>query len=111
MTTTLKTDAAWQPVVSSENIPEGEIHAATFGDKRVAVYNVNGTFYATDNICTHAFALLSDGLLADCAVECPLHNARFDVRTGAALSSPAERALECYSVRLNGDIVEILLPD
>jgi nitrite reductase/ring-hydroxylating ferredoxin subunit len=111
MTTSIKNDAAWQPVVSSEHIPEGEIHAATFGDRQVAVYNVNGTFYATDNICTHAFALLSDGLLADCAVECPLHNARFDVRTGAALSSPAERALECYAVRLNGDIVEILLPD
>ena len=111
MTASLKNVASWQPIVSSENIPEGEIHAATFDEKQIAVYNVNGTFYATDNVCTHAFALLSDGLLADCVVECPLHNARFDVRTGAVLTSPAERALECYPVRLNGDIVEVLLPD
>jgi naphthalene 1,2-dioxygenase system ferredoxin subunit len=111
MTIPARNAANWRPIASSESIPEGEIHAATFDDKRIAVYNVNGTFYATDNVCSHAFALLSDGLLDDCVVECPLHNARFDVRTGAVLASPAERALECYPVRVNGDIVEVLLPD
>jgi nitrite reductase/ring-hydroxylating ferredoxin subunit len=111
MPSPVKSAASWRPITSSENIPDGEMHAATFGGKQIAVYNVNGTFYATDNVCTHAFALLSDGLLADCVVECPLHNARFDVRTGAALSSPAERPLECFPVRVSGDVVEVFLPD
>jgi NAD(P)H-dependent nitrite reductase small subunit len=111
MPTPAENAASWRPIVSSESIPEGEMHAATFGDKQIAIYNVNGTFYATDNVCTHAFALLSDGLLADCMVECPLHNARFDVRTGAVLASPAEHPLECFPVRLNGDVVEVLLAD
>jgi nitrite reductase/ring-hydroxylating ferredoxin subunit len=111
MPTSVENAASWRPVASSESIPEGEVHAATIGDKQIAVYNVDGTFYATENVCTHAFALLSDGLLDDCVVECPLHNARFDVRTGAVLASPAERPLECYLARLNGGVVEVLLPD
>jgi nitrite reductase/ring-hydroxylating ferredoxin subunit len=111
MSTLIESAASWRTIASSESIPEGEMHASTFGDKCIAVYNVDGTFYATDNICSHAFALLSDGLLDGCVVECPLHNARFDVRTGAVLASPAEHPLDCYPVRLNGDVVEVLIPD
>jgi nitrite reductase/ring-hydroxylating ferredoxin subunit len=111
MSTSVENAASWRQIASSESIPEGEMHASTFGDKKIAVYNVDGTFYATDNICTHAFALLSDGLLDGCVIECPLHNARFDVRDGAVLASPAERALDCYPVRLNGEVVEVLVPD
>lgn len=101
--------ASWHPITRSELIPEGEIFAATFGDREIAVYNVSGTFYATSNICTHAFALLSDGWLEDCVVECPLHNARFDVRDGAALASPAEGSLQCYPVRVADGVVEVRL--
>jgi NAD(P)H-dependent nitrite reductase small subunit len=101
--------ASWRPIAPSERILEGEVHAATLDDKHVAVYNVDGRFYATDNVCTHAFALLSDGLLEDCVIECPLHSARFDVRTGAVVASPAECALQCYPVRLNDGVVEVLL--
>jgi naphthalene 1,2-dioxygenase system ferredoxin subunit len=109
MRTSADNAASWRPIAPSESIIEGEVHAATFDDKHVAVYNVDGKFYATDNVCTHAFALLSDGLLEDCVIECPLHNARFDVRTGAVVASPAECALQCYPVRLNDGVVEVLL--
>jgi nitrite reductase/ring-hydroxylating ferredoxin subunit len=111
MSTPAENAASWRPTARSENIPDGEMHASTFGDRQIVVYNVDGTFYATNNVCTHAFALLSDGLLEGCTVECPLHNARFDVRNGAVVASPAERPLDCYPVRLNGDVVEVLVPD
>ncbi len=109
MSASVDNSANWRPIGRSESIPPGEIHAATFDDMRIAVYNVSGTFYATDDVCTHAFALLSDGLLEDCVIECPLHNARFDVRTGAVLASPAECALQCYPVRVNDGVVEVFL--
>ncbi|MBO9380471.1 Rieske 2Fe-2S domain-containing protein [Sphingomonas histidinilytica] len=101
--------ASWHPITRSELIHEGDIFAGTFQGREIAVYNVNGTLYATSNICTHAFALLSDGWLEDFVVECPLHNARFDVRDGAALASPAEGALQCFPVRVNDGVVEVRL--
>jgi 3-phenylpropionate/trans-cinnamate dioxygenase ferredoxin subunit len=54
----------------------------------VAVFNDDGRFYALNDTCTHAAASLSEGWVADGAVECPLHGGTFDLRTGAALSMP-----------------------
>lgn len=62
------------------------------------------------DVCTHAYALLSDGWLDGYEIECPLHGARFDVRTGAALTSPAETALATYPVRVAGDAVKSMSP-
>ena len=55
------------------DLEEGAMKGIELGDLQIAVYNVDGEFYATDNICTHAFALLSDGFLDGDVVECPLH--------------------------------------
>ena len=66
--------------------------------------------YCTGNLCTHAEAYLSDGYLEGFEIECPLHGARFDIRTGAALCAPASQDILVYPVRVVGDEVEADLP-
>lgn len=67
----------------------------------VAIYNVDGEFYATSNICTHAIAILTDGYLEGDTVECALHGGCFNVKTGEATEFPCEEPLETYQVELN----------
>ena len=69
------------------------------------MYRSAGEFFATDNVCTHAYALLSDGYLEDGCIECPLHQARFDIRTGQALCAPATLDLKTYPVKVEGEDV------
>jgi naphthalene 1,2-dioxygenase system ferredoxin subunit len=71
---------------------------------------VDDAFYATDNVCTHAFALLSDGFLDGTVVECPLHGGQFDVTSGAAVLEPAECDLRSYPVRVVDGHIEVLIP-
>lgn len=104
------TKGTWQVAVAVTDVAVDMPAACTLGQFEIAVYLIDGTYYATSNICTHASALLTDGALEGCEIECPLHNARFDVRTGAALSSPAEVDLETFSTRVVGTNVEVLIP-
>jgi nitrite reductase/ring-hydroxylating ferredoxin subunit len=80
------------------------------GNYDIAVHLFDGQVYATDNICTHAYASLADGLVDGDTVECPLHAACFNFRTGQALSAPATVDLRIYSVRVEGGNVMIGLP-
>jgi len=73
------------------------------GDQRLAVYNIGGTFYITDDECTHASASLADGILDGDVIECSLHFGAFDVRTGAVKAPPCSIALRTYKVVLAGD--------
>ncbi|WP_108610744.1 non-heme iron oxygenase ferredoxin subunit [Aminobacter sp. MSH1] len=75
--------------------------AITFrhAERTFAVYRTETGFYATDGICTHQHALLADGLVMDDIVECPLHQGRFDIRSGKAISSPACVNLQTYPVK------------
>ena len=99
----------WVTVARTSKIGEGEIAEAQAGEEQIAVYNVDGTFYATSNVCTHAFALLSDGWLDGDVVECPLHAGRFDVKTGKALSPPVECDIKTFPVRVVGDEIQVRL--
>ena len=60
--------------------------------KEIALYDLDGTLYATDDICTHAYAKLSDGWLDRREIECPLHAGRFDIKTGRATAPPCTDA-------------------
>jgi nitrite reductase/ring-hydroxylating ferredoxin subunit len=73
------------------------------GDLRLAVYNVDGQFYVTDDECTHASASLADGILDGDVIECSLHFGAFNIRTGAVESPPCSIALRTYKVVLEGD--------
>jgi 3-phenylpropionate/trans-cinnamate dioxygenase ferredoxin subunit len=96
-------DAGWVRVAGVADVAEGQVHAVRVGDREVALYHLpGGDFRATDNVCTHEYALLSDGWLEDGCIECPLHAARFDVKTGKALCAPAESNLQVFEVKVEG---------
>ena len=84
------------------DVPPGSMKRYVIDSTPVAVYNCGGALSATHDTCTHAEASLCDGFLDcdDATVECPLHGAKFDVRTGAALILPAVVALKTYEVRI-----------
>ena len=65
--------------------------------------------YATDNLCTHAFAFLSQGWLDGDCIECPLHGGRFEVKTGKALGPPVSDDLKTYKARMQGGDIQLLL--
>jgi nitrite reductase/ring-hydroxylating ferredoxin subunit len=81
----------------------------TLGEREIALYNIDGEIYATDNLCTHAYALLSQGWLDGEVIECPLHGGRFEVKTGKGLGPPINDDLKTYAVRVVGDDVQIRL--
>lgn len=101
----------WVRVASVAEVAEGQMVAARIGEREIAVYHLPGGDYrATSNICTHEYAQLSDGWLEDGCIECPLHAARFDVRTGKALCAPAEENLTVYELKREGDDLLVDVP-
>ncbi len=100
----------WQKVARRSELAEGEVKGVAIGDKQVAVYLIGGEVLATDNICTHAYACLSDGYLEDGIIECPLHAGRFEIKTGKALGAPVNKDIDVYPVKLEGDDILVKLP-
>ena len=90
-------------VCSQAEIAPETVKAYEIGDRRLAVYNIDGGFYITDDECTHASASLADGMLEDGVIECSLHFGAFDVKTGAVKAPPCSLALRTYKVVLQGD--------
>ena len=90
-------------------IPPGEARAVEAGGKTIALFNVDGTFHAIDDTCTHKGGPLSEGMAVGTEVTCPWHGAVFDVRTGGVLGAPAPRDVASYTVRLNGEDIEVEL--
>jgi 3-phenylpropionate/trans-cinnamate dioxygenase ferredoxin component len=84
-------------VCALQDLPAGEA-VRIEGDVPIAVFNVDGTLYAIDDTCTHQEASLADGWLEGCQVECPLHAACFDLRTGMPSGPPAKKPVRTHEV-------------
>lgn len=94
--------ATWIDVLAHEDVPEDDVVGVDAAGLQLALYGVEGEVYATDNICTHGHARLCDGFLEDYEIECPLHQGRFDVRTGQALCEPLTQDIRVYPVKIEG---------
>lgn len=101
----------WVALCRLDDLQDDEMQPFEAGSRRVVVYRLSGEVYATDNVCSHAFALLSDGWLEDGLVECPLHGAQFDVTTGAAVRGPADCPVEKFETRIQDGMVEVLITE
>ncbi|MCH8873871.1 non-heme iron oxygenase ferredoxin subunit [candidate division KSB1 bacterium] len=75
--------------------------------KKIALFNVEGSFYAIDDTCTHRGGPLSEGTIEGEEVECPWHGAHFNIKSGTVTNPPAATGVTKYNVRLNGDDIEI----
>ena len=103
--------ADWVRVASKGDVAEGACLGVRVGAKEVAIYHLpGGEFHATDNVCSHEFALLSDGWLENGCIECPLHAAQFDVRAGKAMSAPADEDIAGYPIKAEGDDLLVQVP-
>ena len=100
----------WVEVAARAALGRGGTLAVSFGAYEIALYDVDGEVYATDNLCTHAHAMLTDGTLQGAVVECPLHGGRFEVTTGRGLGPPVPCDLKTYRVRVREGEIELLLP-
>jgi 3-phenylpropionate/trans-cinnamate dioxygenase ferredoxin component len=98
-------------VASRSEIPPGGKRLAEVDGRPIAVFNVEGTFYAIDDVCTHDGGPLAEGELEGTAIQCPRHGARFDVRTGRALCLPAVEPVTTHKVEIRGDDVYVALDD
>jgi naphthalene 1,2-dioxygenase system ferredoxin subunit len=101
----------WISVASRADLAPGGMLAVSFGGREIALYDIGGEVYATDSLCTHAFAQLTDGTLEGGIIECPLHGGRFEVRTGKGLGPPIPCDLQTYPVRVVDNEIQLLLRD
>ena len=103
-------DIEFHAVAKASEISEEEPKAVSIGRLDVGIYKLDGEFYAIDDICTHAYAMMTDGYIEDGQVECPLHGACFDIKTGKALTAPATIDLRPYPVKVEGDQISVGVP-
>jgi 3-phenylpropionate/trans-cinnamate dioxygenase ferredoxin subunit len=93
-------------VARAADIPPGAKKIVEVDGIEVVIVNLEGVFYAVEDVCTHDGGPLGEGRLDGCQLICPRHGARFDVRTGAALTMPAIEPAPTYAVRVqDGDIL------
>jgi naphthalene 1,2-dioxygenase system ferredoxin subunit len=90
----------WMDVLALEAIPEADVTSVVVDGREIALYEVEGEVFATDNLCTHGAARMSDGFLEGREIECPLHHGRFDVCTGKAMCAPLTQDIRVYPVRI-----------
>ena len=99
--------ARFVTVAKADRIQPGQMIKVEIENFLIAVANVEGTFHAFDDTCTHEDCSLADGELVRTAVVCPCHFAEFDVRNGAVLVAPATVPLKVYPVRVQGNDLQV----
>lgn len=112
---------AWHTVCKMDELPQGKMAAHTVGETKVLVYHLVDGFFATQSNCTHVFAPLGRGKIVDgCQVQCPLHRARFDIKTGEVVNWAnfppgiqllnvvrGEKALKTFPVQVKKGAVQV----
>ncbi|MDQ4128191.1 MAG: non-heme iron oxygenase ferredoxin subunit [Actinomycetota bacterium] len=101
--------AEFHKLAAADEVAPGEIKQYRVEDRYVALCNVEGEFHAFEDVCTHQFTHLSDGEFTGSEVKCPLHGARFDVKTGAAKSLPAVKPVPKHEVKVEEGNVYVAL--
>jgi naphthalene 1,2-dioxygenase ferredoxin component len=97
----------WIDISAADKLPEDDVIGVQAEGKDFALYFVEGQVYATDNLCTHGYARLCDGFLEGFEIECPLHQGKFDIRSGQPLCQPVVEAIRVYPVKIENGRVYI----
>jgi 3-phenylpropionate/trans-cinnamate dioxygenase ferredoxin subunit len=101
----------FQRVARLSEIPDPGRMVVELDDQLVVLLRVSGEVFAVDDICTHDGGPLSEGDLDDHTIACPRHGAKFDIRTGAALTMPATRPTKVHDVKVEGDDILVRLSE
>lgn len=98
-------------VCKVSDLPEDGRMVAEVEDRLVAIFRVDGRYYALDDVCTHDGGTLADGPLVDFAIACPRHGAKFDIRDGRVLSMPATKDTVAHEVKVEGNQVLVRIKE
>ena len=97
----------WQDVAAVEAFPPGSHQVVDIDGAQVAVFNLNGQFYAVEDVCTHDGGTLTGGAVDGEQIVCPRHGARFSIKTGAVLAPPAYEPIHSFPVRIEAGRVQV----
>ncbi len=97
----------WTDVAAVADFLPGSYRQVEVDGVAVAVFNVDGRYYAIEDVCSHEAETLSNGLLTGLEITCPRHAARFSLVTGEALSPPAYEPVAIFPVRLENGRVQV----
>lgn len=101
----------WAVACRIGDIDDQQAKRVQIGDQAIAVFNLNGCFHALADRCPHGDASLAEGWIEGGEVECPLHQARFNITTGEVLCAPAKSCARRYPVRIENELVLIGLAE
>jgi nitrite reductase/ring-hydroxylating ferredoxin subunit len=101
--------AEFHKIATTDEVAPGEVKQYIVEERPVALCNVDGEFHAFEDICTHQFTHLSEGGLEGDKIKCPLHGAKFDVRTGVPTSLPAVKPVPKHEVKIEDGYVYVAL--
>ena len=95
-------DAKWSQVGSVSKIKVDQPLSVEVNGISIGIYQIGEEYHAIEDVCPHAFAILTEGFIEGCEVECPLHEATFNITNGKLLSGPADRDLQTFPVKTEG---------
>ena len=97
----------WVSVARADELAPGQWKSVDVDGAQVAVFNLDGRYYAIEDVCTHDGGQLTGGSIEGSEIVCPRHGARFCIKTGAALTAPAYEATATFPVRIENGVVEV----
>ncbi len=99
--------ADWTDVASPDELAPGDYRVVDIDDALIAVFNLDGEFYAIEDVCTHDYETLTGGCIEGDEIICPRHGARFNIKTGKALTPPAYEPVATLPVRVEDGMVQV----
>lgn len=99
--------SSFYPVATVDEVSEGDLLERMLDETPVLLVRVGTNIYAIEGVCSHAYARLVDGDLEEYWLSCPLHFARYDIRTGTPVDGPATIPLKVFSVRVDQNVIYV----
>ena len=101
------TEKSFVAAAKLDEVPAGAKKLVEVGGQSILLCHSRDRIFAVRNLCSHAYEALADGRMKNGWIACPVHGARFDLETGAAMNPPATMPIETFEVRIEGDTIEV----
>lgn len=101
--------SVWHDVANRDDLSEDQPLTVKVGEREIGLFVVDGAVYALEDVCPHAYALLSQGFVEGDEIECPLHGAKFHIPTGKCTKQPADRDLKTYRIQVEGGRIQVAI--